>query len=318
MLSETKHYREGMGKYLTTYSIGQMPEVTCPDLLDMQVMAELTADRFNRSTKAFSLGKLFAGKWCRLSIFGWHRQLKRLVSKKFLSQRLRQIGPICQQHSAVSFGQLGQHLNIVDVGRCHLECLNHPQRVDLGVQSKTVESLISKLFAVGRDPLEELAEPCSGESAGRYWKAVNDRNSIFEFPGDAFEKALFDEPEVCSLADEGDSTGQTGEVVTVEISEKAKDISIGIEAEDFADDFHGKHFTVCHLRGWPSRSKRPCWEEFVHKIISFAEDIYDKIIKVHFLALHDQWNNLLFLTCIFHRPEGLFNINTQLKTCTQR
>ena len=51
----------------------------------------------------------------------------------------------------------------------------------------------------------------------------------------------------------------------------------------------------------PPISKGSLWKEFFHKIISFAEDIYDKIIKVHFFALHGQWNINLFLSSIDKR-----------------
>ena len=132
------------------------------------------------------------------------------------------------------------------------------------------------------------------------------------------KEPFLDFPEVGRVTDKTDSAGERGEVVTIEVSEESEDVLVRVETEYFAHDFHRKDFTVGHLGRRPSASQSSLWKEFFHKIISFAEDIYDKIIKVHFLALHDQWNNLLFLTCIFHRPEGLFNINTQLKTCTQR
>jgi hypothetical protein len=36
------------------------------------------------------------------------------------------------------------------------------------------------------------------------------------------------------------------------------------------------------------------------------------------LALRGQWNNFCLYTFLFHRPEGLFVINTYPKTCTRR
>ena len=58
---------------------------------------------------------------------------------------------------------------------------------------------------------------------------------------------------------------------------------VGLLAEQLADDFHGKYFAVSQLRQWPSFSQGPFWKGFFHKIVYFAEDLYDKIIEVHFL-----------------------------------
>jgi len=96
------------------------------------------------------------------------------------------------------------------------------------------------------------------------------------------------------LADETDSTTELGEVMAVEVFEKFEDVFVGVETEDFADNFHCKYFTVSHLWRWASASQCSFGEKFFHKIISFTKDIYDKIIKVHFLALHDQWNYSFF------------------------
>ena len=57
------------------------------------------------------------------------------------------------------------------------------------------------------------------------------------------------------------------------------------------------------------------WKEFLHKIISFTEDIYDRIIKVHFFALHGQWNNSFFSSSIDQRA---FLYHYWAKTCTRR
>ena len=82
--------------------------------------------------------------------------------------------------------------------------------------------------------------------------------------------------------------------------------------------FHSSSTSACMVRKRPSGSYGSCRKIIFHKIISFAEDIYDKIIKIHFLALHDPWNNFCSFTYLFHRPEGLFVINTYSKTCTRR
>jgi len=285
-----------MSQNLTTYAIGQMPQITCPDLFKMEVVDKLAADRFHRTTKTFAPTKLSLLKFCWLAVLGWHRELKSLLLKQLSFERFRQIRSICQQHPFVSFGQFREHSNVVYVGSGQLERLNHSERVDLHVQSKAIKGLIPKLFAICCDTLEKLTESGSGKPAGRDRKAVDHGNYILESPSDVLEKALFDKPQVGCMTDETYSAGQPGEVMGVKIPEKTKDVFVGVKTEDFADDFHCKYFTVSDLRLWTSGSEGSGWKEFLHKIISFAEDIYDKIIKVHFLALHRQWNSL----CLLH------------------
>ena len=115
---------------------------------------------------------------------------------------------------------------------------------------------------------------------------------------------------------EADSVSQGWKIVVVEILEESEDVFVGVKTGYFADNFYCKYFTVSQLR---QRSSGSGWKIIFHKIIIFAEDIYDKIIKIHFLALRGQWNNFCLLTSyLFHWPKGLFIINTYSKTCTRR
>jgi hypothetical protein len=163
------------------------------------------------------------------------------------------------------------------------------------MEPKAIKGLITKLFAICCDTFEKPTEPGSGKPAGRYRKAVDHRNDVFEFLSYVFEETLFDQPQVGSMTDETDSTGESGEVVPVKIFEETEDVFVSVESEDFADNFYCKYFTVSHLWLWPSGPECSVWKEYFHKIISFAEDIYDKIIKIHFLALHGQWNSFCCL-----------------------
>ena len=74
-----------------------------------------------------------------------------------------------------------------------------------------------------------------------------------------------------------------------------EDIFVRVKAADFSHDFHCKYFAISQLRHWSSGSNMSGRKVFFHKIISFTEDIYDKSIKIHFLALHSLWNNFYFL-----------------------
>ena len=294
--SETEHYCESMSQNLTTYAIGQMPQVTSPNLLYMKVMCKLATHRFDGTSKSFTFAKLFTAKRARLSVLRGYRKLKSLFSKKLLFDRLRNIGSISQRYAAVTSDKFIQHSQVVNIGWGHFKCLNHTQRVDLDMESKTIKSLVAKLFAIGGDTSKKLAEPGPGEPTDRNRKAVNDGNDIFELFCDMVKKSFLNKPKICCVSDEVDSVSQGRKVVLVEIPEKSEDVFIGVKPEDFADDFHCKHFTISQLRQRPSGSYGSCRKEIFHKIISFAEDIYDKIIKVHFLALHDQWNNFCFLS----------------------
>jgi hypothetical protein len=173
--------------------------------------------------------------------------------------------------------------------------LNHPQRIDFGMQSKSVKSLITNLFSIGGETFEEFGKSGSGKSAHRYRKAVDHLDNIFEFVGNVLEKTLLYCPQIGCMPGESNSAGKIWKIVSVEIPEESEDIFIGVKTKDFADYFHCKNFAVDHLRHWPSGSNMSWWKEFFHKIISFTEDIYDKSIKIHFLALHSQWNSFCFL-----------------------
>jgi hypothetical protein len=284
-----------MSQDLTTYTIDQMPNITSPNLLNMKIMTELTANGLYRATKPFTFAKFLTTQVRRLPILGRYRKLKSLLFKQLLFKRFGQIRPISQQHSAVIYGQFRQHFDVVNVGRGQFECLNHPQRIDFGVQSKSVKCLIANLFSIGRNTFEKLGKPGPGKSARRYREAVDYLDNIFEFASNVPEKSLFYYPQVGCLSGESNPTGELWEIVSVEIPEESKDVFIRVKTKDFADNFHRKYFTVSHLRKRPSGPEGSVWKEFFHKIISFAEDIYDKIIKIHFRVLHDQWNNFCFL-----------------------
>jgi hypothetical protein len=284
----------------------------------MKVMAKLTTNRLDTATQPFAFSKLLASKLCRLAVFGRYRKLKSLFGKQLLLKRLRQIRPVSQQNSAVISSQLRQHFDVVNIGRGQFECLKHTQRVDFCVQPKSIKSLIANLFSISGNASKKPAESGPGEAADRDRKAVDHGNSICESLSNMLKKPFLNKPEVGCMSREINPVSQSGKVVVVESLEESKDVFISVESEDFADNFYGKYFTVSHLRKQSSGSERSTWKEIFHKIISFAEDIYDKIIKVHFLALRDQWNNFCSFTYLFHRPEGLFVTNRHIETYTRR
>jgi hypothetical protein len=307
-----------MSQNLTTYTIDQMPNITGPNLLYIKVMAKLASNSFYRSAKPFTLAKFLSTQMCRLSILCRDRKLKSLPLKQLLFKWCRQICSVGKQHSAIISGQFRKHFNIMNIGRGQFKCLNHPQRIDFGVQSKSVKSLVANLFSIGGKTFEEPAKSGSGKSTGWYGKAIDYLDSIFEFVCNVLKKTLFDFPQISSMSGEADSARKVGKVVAVEIPEESEDVFISVKTEDFADYFHCKYLAISHLRHRPSGSERSVGKEIFHKIISFTEDIYDKSIKIHFLALHGKWNSFCFLTYLFHRPEGFFNINTTEETCTRR
>jgi hypothetical protein len=187
------------------------------------------------------------------------------------------------------------------VGGGKVKRLNHTDGVDLHMKLETIKGLIAKLFAVTGYALKEFRAFGSGESANRDWEAVQHDNGISESFGYVFEEPLLDGPQFCRLTSERNPAAELWEVMSVKSFEEFKDGFVGVQAEEFADDFDGKYFAVGELRQWASSSKGSLWKEFLHKIISFTEDIYDKIIKVHFFALHGQWNNSFFSSSIDQR-----------------
>ena len=289
-----------MSQNLAIYTIGQMLRVTCPNLLDMKIVTKLTTYRLYQSPDAFTDSQLPSIKVGRPSIkvgrptiLGGNRKLKCLLIKKLLFQRLGQIGSIRQQQTAVTGGQFTHHMQVVDIGRGQIKRLDHTERVDLKMQPKAIKGLATKLFTVAGETPKKLAAAGSGEPADRHRQAVQHHNRIRKILGHVFKELLFHRLQIRSLPQKTDSTTELGEVMAVKSFEKFEDVFVSVEPEDFADNFHCKYFAVSHLRRWASASKGPFWKEFFHKIISFTVDIYDKIIKVHFFALHGQWNNVL-------------------------
>jgi hypothetical protein len=97
------------------------------------------------------------------------------------------------------------------------------------------------------------------------------------------KQALLDRPKVSSLAKKTDAISQPWKKVMIEVLEKFKDFFVGLETQVFTYDFHCKYFTISQLRQWASLSECSGWKTLLHKIVYLAKDIYDKIIKVHFL-----------------------------------
>lgn len=52
---------DGMGQHFTGYSTGSMPEVACPDLLNMQAVTELANDGFDQPPRVHSLPDIAGG-----------------------------------------------------------------------------------------------------------------------------------------------------------------------------------------------------------------------------------------------------------------
>ena len=282
-----------MSKNLTTYAVGQMPKITGPNLLYLKVVSKLIAYRLNQAADPLAFAQLFRFQCGRLAILGRYGKLKSLLLKELRAQWHRKIGSVTQQYTTVALGQLRQHTDIMHIGSGHIERLDHAEGIDLNVQPKAIKSLVAKFLSVRCNALKKLARSGSCEPTHRDGKTVDDGNDVFESFAEMFKQSLLNYPEICRLTNETDPAGESGKVMTVEVSEKSEDVFVGIETEDFADDFHCKYFAVSHLRRRASLSQGSFWKEFFHKIISFTEDIYDKIIKVHFFALHGQWNNVL-------------------------
>jgi hypothetical protein len=154
------------------------------------------------------------------------------------------------------------------------------------MKPKAVKSLIARLFAVACYAFEKFGVSGSGKPAYRYRKAVNNSNCITKSSGYVFKQTQLDCPDVSGLTDKTYTRGKLWKVVFVGSFKKLKDFFVGLQAKKFADNFHRKYFTVSQLWQWSSLPEGSVWEILFHKIIYFAEDIYDKIIKVHFFALH--------------------------------
>ena len=275
-----------MSQNLATYSIGQMPNITSPDLFNIKALRELATNRLNQPANPLAKLQLLDIKLSGPAVLGRHRELKSLSLEKFLFKRLRQISPVSQKQTAITTAQFSNHLDIMNIGWGEIKGLNHTDRVNLYMELKAVKSLITQFFAVACYAFEEFGISGSSEAAYWYGKAVNNSNCITKSTGYVFKQTLLDCPDVSGLTNVTYTRGKLWKVVSVESFEKLEDFFVGLKAKKFADDFHRKYFTVSQLWRWASLSESSFWEILFHKIVYFAEDIYDKIIKVHFFALH--------------------------------
>jgi len=282
-----------MSQNLTANSIRQMPQVTSPYLLDVKI-SQLTANRLNQTTHAFANPQLCWIKLTVLAVFCWNGKLKSLRLKQFGLQRLRNIRPVTQKQASVTIGQLPNHTNVMNVGRGKVKGLDHADRINLDMKLKTIKGLLAQFFAIVSYALKELGAFGSSKSTNTDREAVKYDNGISESFGYMLEQALLDRPQLGSLTSESDPASEVWEVMPVKPFEEFKDGFVLVQAEDFAHGFHGKYFAVNQLWHWASSSKHSWMEGFFHKIISFAEYIYDKIVQVHFFALYSQWNGIVF------------------------
>lgn len=282
-----------MSQNLTANSIRQMPQVTSPYLLDVKI-SELTANRLNQTTHAFANPQLCWIKLTVLAVLCWNGKLKSLRLKKFGLERLRNIRPVAQKQASVTFGQFPNHTNVMNIGWGKVKGLDHADRVDLHMKLKTIKGLLAQFFAIVGYALKEFGAFGSSESTNTNREAVKYDNGVCELFGYMLEQALLDRPQLGGLTNKTDSTTELWEVMPVKPFEEFKDGFVLVQAEDFAYGFHGKYFAVNQLWHWASSSKHSWLEESFHKIISFAEYIYDKIVQVHFFALYSQWNPNLF------------------------
>jgi len=295
-----------MSQNLTIYPVSQVPHVTSPNLLNSKVMIQLTAHRLNQSANPLSKLQLLIIQMRPLAVLGGNRKLKSLILKKFLPQWQRCICLVTKKQASIGLGKFCKHLDVVNISCSKVKSLNHPYRVDLQMQAKTIKGLIAKFFSIGSNSLEKFGSfgPC--ESANGNRKAIQHRDGVRKTFSYGLKQFLLDRPKVGCMANEVYSIGQIWKVVLVEVFKKPKDFSVGLKAHVFAYDFHCKYFAIRKLWRGASLSEGSIWKMFFHKIIYLAEDIYDKIIKIHFFALHG-----LGLISVFysHRPEGIFCIN---------
>ena len=290
-----------MSQNLATNSIRQMPQVTSPNLLHMKIIDQLIANRLDQTTYAFTRLQLLWPKLRWLAVLRGNRKLKFLFFKKLLLQWLRKIGSIGQKQTSIPVSHFLNHVDVMDIGRGKLKRLNHTDRVDLHMEPKTVKGLVAQFFAIASYPLKKFRAPGSDELAHMDRKAVKNDNSILEWFGHILEQLLFDRPELRRLASEAHSATEIWEVIRVESLEEFEDSFVRFKAEDFADKFHCKYFAVSQLGHRSSLSECSLRKTFFHKIISFTEEIYDKISKIHFFALHGQRNISLLLSSIDQR-----------------
>lgn len=283
-----------MSQNLAIHPVGQVPKVTSPNLLDLKMVHQLAAYRLYPSANPFTDPNLTLIKFGGLTILGGYRKLKSLIDKKFLLERFRQISSVAQKQTSVTSSQFSYHMKVMDIGSSKAKGLDHTQGVDFYVKPETIKSLIAKLLAISRQAFKELTAFGPDKFAYSYGEAVQDQNGVGKWAGYMLEQFLFNRPQVCSMSDETNATSESGKVMSVESFEQIKDGFVPSQAQEFADDFHGKYFTVRKLWQWSSSSEGSLWKIFFHKIIYLAEDIYDKIIEIHFLPSIAKGTNIYF------------------------
>jgi len=233
-----------MSQNLATNPIRQMPQVAGPHLLHMKIIDKLVANGLDQTAYTFAKPQLLWTKLTGPAVLGRYGKLKSLKLKKFRFEWFRKIRPVSQQQPGVTSGQFPNHVNVMHVGGGKVKRLNHADGIDLHMKLKTIKGLIAKLFAIAGYTLKEFRAFGSGKSTNRHREAVQYDHGIPESFGYVFEQPLFDRPQFCRLTSERNPAAELWEIMSVKSFEEFKDGFVGVQAEEFADNFDGKYFAV--------------------------------------------------------------------------
>src|SRR5258708_34019344 len=166
-----------MHQHLAEQPATQMPEVTCPDALDMRAIHELAKDGTDAVAQPPQL-RAPGGPGIALAP-AIRRQRCQAASLQLVTQGRLPVVAVAYEPARRGGGQLGDHGQFMYVGRRQAELGNHAWPLQAHVHAEAAEGLPHhRVFAIGRLPAEAPAAEGARELADWQREAIHHGDGV--------------------------------------------------------------------------------------------------------------------------------------------
>lgn len=268
-----------LGQQLSSNPAGQMPQIPCPDPLDMESLAQLPDDCLHQTRHRHQ--HLHEQ---RVAILPHVRPQGGLKIDPVSSQRLLQpsaeVALISNEQPSNSLKQIKEGFSLIDICRSERKSGDASLPVNQQMTLKTVE---------GR--AKELAEVGARKAADGNRQSVYQMRAILEsakLMGHAALQPLLPIPQISRLSSKRGAICQAREEVPPVPSEVFPNPLVGVDAQEFSDDFHGDDLRICEGRSKPPASESPLRHKLFHLIIQKTEDRDDEVFQRQHIPLSSE------------------------------
>src|SRR5215212_352834 len=272
-----------MRQHLAQQPRGEMPQVSGPDPLDREPLAELGEDRLDPVADARNAAAPLGRRVARPLLEG-HQHLDAPPPQP-LAQLRRPVGAVGEADACRLVRQLLQDRQVGHPGRRHAQARHHAGPTEARVEPEAVDGRFGgMILSVARCTAEAAAAWGAPEAADRQREAVGYRPTwvAARFGQESLPERLLDLPQVRSLAREGRAmhAGEGREEVGVVAAEVSEDLRVTVEAEVLADDLDGEHLGVGQHGARPALAQPPRHGPR-QSVVNEAEDGYNERVQVH-------------------------------------